>query len=1400
MRGSSCRRPSRRRRAARPALEPLESRCLPSLVDYVNPFIGTAPTGNNYGFGYDTGDVYPGADRPFGMLQWGPDTTSNIPGGYWYPDNTIKGFSLDHFSGRGCTYVEDVPLMPVPGAVTQSPRANPAAFRSTFSHANESASPGYYAVTLNSGVTVELTTTLRTGIGQLTFNTGSNTNSVLVNIGGSVNGVSDGAVSVSGSEVSGWAQTTIGCGSGQYKVYFTAQFDRPFAASGTWTGNTLHPGTASATGGQAGAYVTFDTTTNPVVRVRTAISFVSVANARLNLQAENPGWDLAAVRQAARTDWEGRLGLIQVDGPSQADKQVFYTALYHTMFHPNVFDDVNGQYLGFDNAVHTVATGHHQYANIPGWDQYRSESQLLALLVPDVTSDIVRSYLNDAAQGGPGLPRWEQMNHNSDGMVGDGPLPYIANAYAFGARDFDTAAALTAMLANAGTPGTTSDGQTVRTNLSEYLARGYIGQDHLGDSASYTLEYETADFALSRFAQALGDATTAQTYLSHALFWRNLFNASTGYITPRNSNGTFLTTSPASSTGFTEGTQAQYTWMVPFDLRGLLGAMGGNAAAVSRLDTFFTQLNGGPNSRYAYMGNEPSEETAWTYDFAGAPWRAQDVVRRIQTQLFTTQTNGLPGNDDAGALSSWYVFSALGLYPDLPGVGGFVLGSPLFQTITLNLPGGHTVQINAPNAADANPYVQSMTLNGVANTHLWLTADTFLTNPTTTLSFDLGSAPNTNWGSAPADAPPSFDSAGAPVAPLHLAATAGNGLATLSWAASPGATSYNVYRGTTPNGEGAIPLVAGLTATAFTDTGLTNGTAYYYLVTAVNADGESGASNEGAAVPLASGAFRVSINFSNNTVEVPTGYVNDVGLAFGDRGNGFRFGWNQDTTADARDRNNPAAPDERYDSFIHMQKPDNPNASWQIALPNGAYAVHLVAGDIDNNFDAAYAIAVQGALAVSGTPTSANKFFEGTLSVLVTGGLLTVSNAPGSMNNKIDYIDISQVSEDGVNLADGFAGAAGLQLNGGAALSGTRLRLTDGGTNEARSAFTGAPVNVQVFTTDFRFQLTNPNADGLTFTLQGVGPTALGAPGGALGYQGVARSVAVKFDLYDNAGEGPDSTGLYVNGASPTVPAIDLRGSGIDLHSGHVFFVHLAYDGTTLTETITDALTGAAATEAYALDIPAAIGGPTAFVGFTAGTGTLTSTQDVLDWAYTPGSASAALQVDLSAQFNRVGIVNDGTTFTGGLDGQGNAYSANLLGSSLSAGGQTFSLGAPGTNNVVKAAGQTIVLPAGSYGALTFLGAAVNGNQPNQTFTVTYADGTTDTFTQSFSDWHTPQGYAGEATAATLGYRNRSNGSTQNGPYYLYLYRFALDSSKTVVSITLPDNANLEILAIDLSS
>jgi predicted alpha-1,2-mannosidase len=660
-----------------------------------------------------------------GMVQLSPDTSSNIPGGYYYPDTTIKDFSLTHFSGRGCTDSQDIPFMPFVGSSSSS---------SAFSHSSEVAHPGYYKLQLTGpNVTVELTATLHTGMAQLTYPS-STQSGLYLNAGGSINGSSNASVAIntSNQEVTGQATSTVGCGSNQYTLYFAAYFDQPFSSS---SGN----GTSAAT-------LFFNTTSNHVVHARFGISYVSLANAEANLTAENNGSaSFSTIQSQADAAWNTRLNTIQVTGGTSDQLATFYTALYHTFIHPNVFSDANGQYIGFDGKVHTVASGHAQYENISSWDLWQSQIPLRAILAPSEAADVAQSLVNDAQQGDGHLPRWEQKNADSKGMNGDGADIEVADIYAFGDTGFDTSGALSAMI----------NGQSkIRKGYMDYVNNGYVTQADTGSSAVSTQAYTNDDFALSQFAQALGNTSDYQTYLQRSNSWTNLFNSSVGgYIFPRNSDGSWASTSPTSGTGFQENDSAQSIWMEAFNLASLISQMGGNSTVVRRLNNFFAQLNAGTNSQYAYMGNEPSLETPWTYDFVGAPAQTESVVRRIQDQLYTNTPGGLPGNDDGGAMSSWYVFSAIGLYPDIPGVGGFVLGSPLFSSATIQLGSGHVLQINGTNAADGNPYVQSLTVNGTASSNLWLPWSTVSSGAT--LNFTLGRSAS-SWGTSAANAPPSF--------------------------------------------------------------------------------------------------------------------------------------------------------------------------------------------------------------------------------------------------------------------------------------------------------------------------------------------------------------------------------------------------------------------------------------------------------------------------------------------------------------------------------------------------------------------------------------------------------------------------------------------------------------------
>ena len=728
------------------------------LASYVNPLIGTNPTPNsNYGFGFDTGDVYPGAVAPHGMLAWSPDTTSGIPGGYWYPDNTIKGFSLNHFSGRGCPYEGDIPFMPVQGPVTSSPATNPSAFKSTFSHSNESASPGYYQVRLNSGVKVALSATTRTGIGQFTYPSGASAASMIINAGASARGVQNAIVAIdpATSTVTGSATTSVGCENETYTVYFTVHFDHSFTRYGTWKGGTLTDGSTSASGPYSGAFLSFNASNGKPVIARTALSYVSVANAELNLRTEDPGWSLNSAVEHTRADWNRALSVIQASGGDMADETMFYTELYHFLIEPADFNDVNGQYIGFDNKIHTVPAGHTQYDNITTWDGYRSFIGLLALLEPGEANDVITSMLNDAAQGGPGLPRWEQANDNSGGMVADDPDPYIATAYAFGAHGFDIGAALHAMDLGGSVPTTTSGGHLVRANDKQWMS------DHYDPgTASISLEYGVDDFSIAAFAKALGNTALYNKYMPRAQNWEYTFNPATNFAEPKNSAGAFPATfSPSSGTGMIEGDSYQYTPMVPFNVAGLTAAFGGSAAYTKYLEHLYATpnvANSGPNGNGAYVGNEPSAEIPWELDYTGAPEQAQGAIRSVITNNYTPTPGGLPGNDDGGAMSSWYVWAAIGMYPETPGVGTLALGSPLFPYTKITLGSGKVLTLNADGNTESTPYIHSMTVNGVSWNRAYLPLSAI--NGGGTIGYTLRSTPDNGWASGPHAAPPSFTS------------------------------------------------------------------------------------------------------------------------------------------------------------------------------------------------------------------------------------------------------------------------------------------------------------------------------------------------------------------------------------------------------------------------------------------------------------------------------------------------------------------------------------------------------------------------------------------------------------------------------------------------------------------
>ena len=601
-------------------------------------------------------------------------------------------------------------------------------------------------------VTTELTTATRAAIARFTFPASTESN-LLVKVADTASHMDGTSAHVVGEdEVIGSVSAGQFCGvtsERDYTLHFDLRFDQPFTTTRTWPGGP--------NGGPGGVALTFDTSAGRTVTAKVGISFTSDANAANNLDAEISGWDFDAVRAANVAAWNDMLGRIAISGGTSDERVKFYTALYHSLLTPSVFSDENGQYTGMDGAVHTAAAGHAQYANYSGWDIYRSQVQLAALVAPHETSDWIRSMLNDYDQSGM-LPKWAQANGESYVMVGDPADAIIADAYAFGARDFDADHALQAMVTQATSPSNIRPGQPTIDQYGYLPVDATVGCCNYNGPVSTQMEYDTADYSIATLARSLGRHDVYTEFATRAQNWQNIFNPASGYIQPRLQNGDWQPGfTPATSVGFVEGTSAQYTPMVPFNIQALIAAHGGNQAYEDFLDRLFTNI-AHPGPLDANLSNEPSIEIPWEYDYVGAPWKTQQVVREAQQQLYFNAPVGQFGNDDMGAMSSWYVWSNLGMYPEVPGTDTLVIASPVFPRAAVHLANGKDITIDAPAAAADAPYVQQLALNGDPWPKTYLNGNQYRNGAT--LTFDLGTAPNHAWGSGPNAAPPS-DSTGA---------------------------------------------------------------------------------------------------------------------------------------------------------------------------------------------------------------------------------------------------------------------------------------------------------------------------------------------------------------------------------------------------------------------------------------------------------------------------------------------------------------------------------------------------------------------------------------------------------------------------------------------------------------
>lgn len=676
----------------------------------------------------EAGYTFPGAMYPFGMVQFTPT--------FFNPE---KGFVVNQMSGAGCEHMGNFPTLPLAGPLHTSPN--------DMMHLNpqyrvKQAMAGFYHVKLGSnGVDCQLSVTPRTGMALYTYPAGEGKATIVIGSGVNATKLKNASIKITApNRCEGVADGGSFCGYiSDFKVYFVAEFDARATSSGTWKDQAVQQASTSAEGPNSGAYFTFDVSKDKSIRYKFAISYVSLENAKENLRKENPSWNFDAVKNGAIRKWNQYLSRVAVSGGTEDHTIQFYTHLYHSFAHPDVFNDVNGQYLGADNKVHKT-TGGNYYTAFSNWDTYRTQIQLISMLAPEETSAMMNSIITFAQQSGGGFPRWVMANTETGIMQGDPTSILVANAYAFGATNFDKTVALKVMRQGAEVPGTKSQLIETRPYLQQYLEKGYM-------NASMQLEYASADFAIGQFAkQAFNNKELYKKYLGQSQSWKNLYNPATTWLNSRNPDGSWK----KYDQDWREASYKNYFWMVPHNLGGLINKMGGKAAAEARLDSFFSKLNASYNQEWFAAGNEPDFQTPWIYNWTNGPYKTSEVIRRIIREQYSNRPNGMPGNDDLGAMGAFYVFANIGLFPEIPGVAGFSLNSPSFPGIKIQLGKGSVI---ITGGSETKTYIQSLQLDGKAYDNTWLPWEKIRNGAK--LNFVVTESPNKNWGlSTP---PPSFD-------------------------------------------------------------------------------------------------------------------------------------------------------------------------------------------------------------------------------------------------------------------------------------------------------------------------------------------------------------------------------------------------------------------------------------------------------------------------------------------------------------------------------------------------------------------------------------------------------------------------------------------------------------------
>jgi predicted alpha-1,2-mannosidase len=714
------------------------------VTRFVNEFIGTGGHGH----------THPGATVPFGMVALGPDTYNegwDWCSGYHYSDSSIMGFSHTHLSGTGIGDMMDVLVMPGTGAVRTAPgtREKPQeGYRSRFSHSDEKAEPGYYSVLLKDyAIQAELSATERAGIHKYTFPK-SDSSHFVVDLGHGYGGRSratngdlkivDGTTITGGKTVNGWARGR--------QIFFAMKFSKPFQSA-----EIAAPLVAA---------IHYNTTAGEVIYVKVGLSAVSVEGAMRNLEREIPAWDFAGVRQAAHNAWQRELSKIAIEGADPKQREIFYTALYHSMQAPTLFDDTDGQYRGMDGTVHRLTGGAHNYTTFSLWDTYRAAHPLYTLIEPERLPDMVNTLVRMSEESPAGMPVWPLQGKETGTMTGYHSASVIAEACVKGIKGIDYARAYGPLRKRAL--------EDDFRGLAYFRKLGYIPSDKVSESATRSLEYSYDAWAVAQVAHSLGKMDDYRLLLAQSKNYRNLFDKKVGFIRPKLESGQWAEGFDPTATGttkkwrdFTESNSWQGTWAAQHEPEAYIELLGSPDAFVQKLDALFNQkveIKGevpadmtGLVGMYAH-GNEPSHHVAYLYNYAGAAYKTQDRVRDLLDHQYDNQPDGLSGNEDCGQMSAWYVISALGFYAVNPASGNYVFGSPLFTKATIELGANRHLVVEVKRNSPSDKYIQSVTLNGKAYDKIWFSHQAVARGGS--LVFKMGSQPNRSFAVSKGAAPP----------------------------------------------------------------------------------------------------------------------------------------------------------------------------------------------------------------------------------------------------------------------------------------------------------------------------------------------------------------------------------------------------------------------------------------------------------------------------------------------------------------------------------------------------------------------------------------------------------------------------------------------------------------------